>query len=226
MKKLQKEKLKGILGIALIVVAVTGMFLWETVLEEKLTYKQIFVAAEEIEVNTEITNDMLKIISVPKNQVLNDRIVDSGELVGLITKIAIPQNTQIYKGMLSKKAVNAGKSEYICAIPKEWICAYPDTLRRGDEVFFYSVTDSNLALDYGEGIPSTLSNAEMIISTKVAYVKDASNQEVINVSGSRLTGSANIEKIEVLMDKDKYTKLESVVASGKKIVLMYGEGAF
>ncbi len=83
--------------------------------------------------------------------------------------------------------------------------SYPQTLRRGDDVAFYC-------------------GGSIVTRAVVAYARDGSNAEVVSLSSERLTGSAPVSVIEVIVSENQALKLGTLADKGNKFVLLYSSG--
>lgn len=63
-----------------------------------------------------------------------------------------------------------------------------------------------------------------ILATKVAYVKDSANREVVTVGDrERMDGSSAIQSVEIITTSEKFKNLETQVKNGAKLILMYSD---
>lgn len=132
----------------------------------------------------------------------------------------------------------------ISQIPREWILSVPDTLRRGDDIVLYSAfydtellaqlqkkqtatsnsdkSDTNTAKNPASVTSGQPSEFEQLLQTKVAYVKDGANREVVTVSnGDRIDGSSVIGSVEIITTAEEFEKIEEKIQLGHRFVLMY-----
>jgi hypothetical protein len=227
MNRILSKKTKAIIGIGLILISVAGAFVWEKYGKEALVYSDVLVFKEDVKPNTVIKKEMLGIKRIDKSALLENRILSPEEIVNKQATVFIPMGMQLYGQMFEDQDLATGEGEYIFAIPKDWVFAYPDTLRRGDTVYLYEIKpiEEKDGTYYGEySQASEISSASLdqaLISTKVAYVKDSGNREVVDVVSERIDASATAAKIEVVINDEKYQKLKSSYENGNKFILMY-----
>jgi hypothetical protein len=154
-------------------------------------------------------------------------ILNPEEIMGKETTCYLPRGLQLSGKFFQDEEMTTGNGRYVFAIPTEWLYFYPQTLRRGDRVFFYAVPASdgkyigsaNLTVAAVSVLPDDYSTA--ILKTRVAYVKDSTNREVIDVTPDRLDGSAAISKIEVYINDEQYQLLKSNYEAGYQFIILY-----
>lgn len=65
---------------------------------------------------------------------------------------------------------------------------------------------------------------EEVLSAKVAYVKDSSNQEVVTVStNDRLNATSVISNVEIVTTPKEFKRIEEKINQGGKLVIMYSD---
>lgn len=82
---------------------------------------------------------------------------------------------------------------------------YPQTLRRGDDVLFCC-------------------KGAVVTKAVVAYARDGNNAEVIFSENERLSGSAPVSNIEVVVSEKQANMLGKLADKGNKFVLLYAAG--
>ena len=87
-------------------------------------------------------------------------------------------------------------------MPETWITAYPQTVRRGDRLFFYC-------------------GGKAITDAVVAHVKDGNNQEVYSGGTERLNDSGSVQQIEVVVDAEQTSLLAKLADKGNRFLLLY-----
>lgn len=227
-------KLKGILGFALIIIAIASMFLWEAIGRETLLYKQVIVMAQDVGPHQTVKKDMLGIMKVPRDTMIEDAVSDPERIIGKETISYIPMGLQLSPKFFQKPKLTIGNGKYILAVPSEWLYSFPQTIRRGDEIYFYPFAEDKESVYYDEngkassvptsaGIKSTevKPSSSALIKTNVAYVKDSSNCEVVDIKANRMDGSSSVSKIEVVITDEQYQKLKNAYEEGFQFVIMY-----
>lgn len=205
---------KRIVGIALIVVALAGMIGWETFGRDRLMTEKVLVCSRDVEKNEVITKDMLGMLKIDKRSVIVGRVKEPEKIIGRRAANFIPKGLQLSPEFFVEADLALSKNQKICAIPKEWIFAYPQTIRRGDTVSFYAVNQDQEGL-----LPPAGSSS--IMNAKVAFVKDTANREVIDVTPDRIDASADAAAIEIIIDDERYAILKNMAESGYLFILMY-----
>ncbi|MGE7692308.1 hypothetical protein ACQKMI_24410 [Lysinibacillus sp. NPDC097214] len=239
----------AILGIFLMILG-TGFFSWYEFWggREALHYGNVVVLSEEAIEGKIINKEDLVYLSIDKQLIREDTIVNPDDVIGKSAKHYIAPYQKLHSNYFDKADLVLGKGEYIAPIPMDWILTVPDTLRRGDEIIIYSATyeselnkpqvvasSNNSSTNQDKKNSTTDTNGGPILpvgksdewvelfSTTVAYVKDSANQEVITTSTTdRLNGSASISKVELVATTDEIKKIEEQIKNGGKLIIMYG----
>lgn len=195
---------KRIVGMSLIVVFLFALGFWEFWGRKNLGYQEVLTVRKELEPNTVISADML---SVKKLEVIPQDALspeDAESIIGLESKQLIPQGETLYAAYFEESSFTVGgeSGKYVLSIPNDWLKSYPQTLRRGDSVYFYC-------------------KGSIVTEAVVAYARDGSNQEVRSQDDSRLIGSAPVSLVEVIVDEKQAKLLGNLADKGNKFVLLY-----
>lgn len=146
---------------------------------------------------------------------------------------------------------NRSEGEAIRPIVNDMIFAQPGSLRRKDTIDIYAVSDADIESSSNENstegdedttetgeetivsstnpnqeVEATKLKAPILQDVKVVYVKDSSNQEVINEmetkgTEERLNATGNISDLEVILGEEDFDLLMNTVLSGKKLYITY-----
>lgn len=192
-----------VFGVVLIVLAIAGLFFWETEGRERFTYDEILVLAEPVEKSTIITAEMLttdRVAVAHPNAYRKDAVE---QIIGKETTQYISDNTQLFPQCFedTKLIAHKEKDEYVLSIPGSWLESYPQTLRRGDTVYFWC-----------EG--------KRVTSATVVFVKDSTNTEVTS-DDDRLTASSRVSLVEIIATEKKANTLAKLAEDGNKFVILY-----
>lgn len=236
------NKIKGYIGIFLILTAIGIIFYWESYGREKLLYKDIVVFKDYVLPKTIITEDMITFVKREENTLIKNVITNPKDVIGLESKQFIPRYSQLHPKFFDVPELVLDDDEFIFSIPKDWILAFPSTLRRKDTIYFYEITNNSFVNDlyikskknissennYMQNFENDkvdISNIETtkdaLIKTTVAYVKDNVNREVVSIDDERLNASSNISDIEIIITIDMLNKLKNSVAKGNKFIILY-----
>lgn len=219
--QIKNNKIKLVIGAILVVVAVSIVFVWEFYGKEILTYREVPVLVSNIDRGTEIQVSDLKMIKVSETSLYKETVYNPNDLIGKESLIDIPAGEPLMMNYFINLKDDLDKGKFVFAVPTEWIYSMPQSTRRDDNVSFYS-----LAIPQDNEVSASLIKPQIInntpvITTKVAYAKDASNHEVIDIKGERVDGSSNITSLEILVDRDQYKKLLKEVSIGNIFVITY-----
>ena len=234
--KIKKRKVLPILGFSLLGLA-SGLFSWYEFLggREIVNYKEVVVLKEDVTQGTDITNNSWTTLMVDKNTLIKNPILDPRKIIGKQAKHYIPAKSQLTPEYFAKEGLVLKAGQYVAQIPIEWTLSSPDSIRRGDNIIIYSaftdktslepktqnILQANSKSQPNNPIPNPV-GLKSLINSKVAYVKDSSNREVINVSsGDRLDGSAPLKSIEIITTPEDFKIIENEVKQGAKLVIMY-----
>ncbi len=195
---------KRIIGIILIFSTLTALAFWELWGRSNLGYQKIPVLKKDTERYTKITADMLtfKPIEHPNKGTLTGADVEG--LEGMAAGQYIPAGEPLYANYFTEAEFMTGEAtdSFILALPEQWLAAYPQTLRRGDRVFFYCA---------GEAVTDAIA----------VHVKDSNNQEIYSAGNERLQDSGRVQSIEVVVNATQASQLEKLAAKGNRFLLLY-----
>lgn len=195
---------KRIIGIILIFSTLTALAFWELWGRSNLGYQKIPVLKKDTERYTKITADMLtfKPIEHPNKGTLTGADVEG--LEGMAAGQYIPAGEPLYANYFTEAEFMTGEAtdSFILALPEQWLAAYPQTLRRGDRVFFYC-------------------GGEAVTDAIAVHVKDSNNQEIYSAGNERLQDSGRVQSIEVVVNATQASQLEKLAAKGDRFLLLY-----
>ena len=195
---------KRIIGIILIFSTLTALAFWELWGRSNLGYQKIPVLKKDTERYTKITSDMLtfKPIEHPNKGTLTGADVEG--LEGMAAGQYIPAGEPLYANYFTEAEFMTGEAtdSFILALPEQWLAAYPQTLRRGDRVFFYC-------------------GGEAVTDAIAVHVKDSNNQEIYSAGNERLQDSGRVQSIEVVVNAAQASQLEKLAAKGNRFLLLY-----
>lgn len=81
-----------------------------------------------------------------------------------------------------------------------------------------------LTEEEGTTADNSTNQIEELLKTKVAFVKDSANREVVTVSTSdRLDGSSVIRNVEIITTPEEFKMIENEINKGSKLIIMYTE---
>lgn len=220
MKRITSSKLKGLLGILLIIMAISLIYYWENYGREHFLYKEVIIAKKDIYRNERITNQNITTVMLEETNIPKGVVSKYTDILGKEAKQFIPQNAVIDDRYLANEGMTLSKDQFIFRIPNDWIADYPGSLRRGDDVYLYPVKRIEKFKAQQPMIETELS----VIMLKVAYVKDSGNREVKNIENEkikRLDATSSIHSIEVMITEEQLKSLEEIYGEGYRFLLMY-----
>lgn len=246
--KLQKvtSVILPIIGIFIMLAFIAIVWFWESYGRERYLYTNVIVASEDIKEGTVINKDMLGLAKVEKSKVISGVMEDPDKIIGKASRHFIPKLSQMHESFLITKELVMDKDHFITPLPKEWIKAVPNSLRRQDTAYICFVnselfnnsdtpekenkvilapggnTIQTYNADQGKNILVAAGTPE--IKTVIAYVKDGANREVVTLSKEeRYDGTAAISEINVNLTREEFKTIEEQIAKGSRIVIKYKE---
>lgn len=250
----QANKLKSLilpmLGIFLMVVFLGAVWFWESYGREMYVYSQVIVASEDIKEGTPITQDMIAYEKIETTKIIKGDVTDPNAIIGKVARHFIPKLAQMHDAYVIAPDLMTDKDHFITPIPKEWIKAIPNTLRRGDTAYICFV-NSNLFVDQNANIKSTETDQPITrdsqgniiqsvspaqvqamdtipdapeIKTVIAYVKDSANREVVTLSDKdRYDGSAAISELDLNLTDQEFQTIKDEITKGSRLIIKYKE---
>jgi len=226
-RKVKSGAVFSILGIILMLATLAMIYFWETKGRERFLCTEVVVLNQSIEADTAIEPSMIDLIKVNPDSLMEGAVVREDEIIGKYSAHYIPKYSQLSLVYFKNESAGTAKEDqYIFTIPADWIITFPNSLRRGDTVYFYPV---KVAGENGEESISfnSLSSTKVtkegeLIKSEVAYLKDSGNREVVNTEGEdRYDASANISSIEIITSYEDMSYLENLAESGWKFIILY-----
>ena len=226
-RKFKSGVVFSILGIILMLSTLAMIYFWETKGRERFLYTDVVVLNQNIEADTAIEPDMIDLVKINPDNLMEGAVAKKDEVIGKYSAHFIPKYSQLSLAYFKDESVGVTKEyQYIFSIPVDWIITFPNSLRRGDTIYFYPV---KVAGESGESSMSfsSLSNIKVtkeseLVRSEVAYLKDSGNREVVNTEGEeRYDASANISSIEIITSYEDMSYLENLDESGWKFIILY-----
>ena len=222
MKRNKFEIIKGIIGLALCLIAVFGIYYWETYGRIEYSKRDVVVLSESVKALTVITPEHLVIVKRDVFDLISDAIVDPEYVIGKVSKHYIPGRIQLTSEFFEEEGMQPGEGEYIFKMPTDWIASLPSTLRRSDDAFLYPVRGSIGELNEELYKSDLNESADPVKCLKIAFVRNQSNQEVQSVGQSdRLDANSNISSIELIATLEDIDRLNEMREEGYKFIVMY-----
>ncbi|HEX2925672.1 MAG TPA: hypothetical protein VHP38_05370 [Ruminiclostridium sp.] len=224
-----RQKFKGIIGIAIMFIALAATYLWVTYGQTEVQAVSLLVAQKDIPKGTVINNassyfkpTKISLGSKVSGAIKPDQI---NLLNGRIAEQYIPANGQITQHTFSDNSLILKENEFVFKLPPSWVYSIPSSIRRGDKISIYEI-DSRIdnKLSTNEDIAALLTKGrpESIFDTTVVYVKDSTNREVTDTNGNeRLDGTSQVSAIEIICTRHDTQVLENSILSGKKLIVVY-----
>jgi hypothetical protein len=224
-----RQKLKGIIGMAIMFIALVSTYLWVTYGQTEVQAVNLLVAQKDIPKGTVINNassyfkpEKISLGSTVAGAIKPDQI---NLLNGRIAGQYIPANGQITQQTFSDNSLILKEDEFVFKLPPTWVYSIPSSIRRGDKISIYEIDsriDNKLSTNEDLTAMLTKGRPESIFDTTVVYVKDSTNREVTDTNGNeRLDGTSQVSAIEIICTRHDTQVLENSVLSGKKLIVVY-----
>ena len=221
MRKVHKERLKGVLAVLLIAATFACGYYWENYGRQQFTYTDIIVFKEPVAANTEVKRNMLGIMKVENTTLIEDAVTNPESIIGKETANYIPCRLPLTKKFFTEAGLSTGSGKYNFKIPEQWIYSFPQTLRRGDKIYIYAIPSEEKYDTYAEGGQALAAQDRPLFQTKVAYVKDSANREVLNVANNRYDGTSTAAQIEIIITEELYNVLCKAHEAGYSFNILY-----
>ncbi|MBN2072723.1 MAG: SAF domain-containing protein [Actinobacteria bacterium] len=233
-RRFKLSKLFSVLGIIFILLALASMYYWETKGRKHFLYSEVVVLNQSVEEGDIITSEMLKIINVDRQSVMEGAITGKDEASGKKAGHFIPGYSQLSSVYFLDEEKVLNQNEYIFTVPENWIITIPNSLRRGDAIYFYPVKIHDEKNDeegptqsaqYGSKI--NLSDHEIksessILESRVAYLKDSGNREIVTISSEdRYDASSKIATLEIIATLEDVSYLQDLADNDYKFIILY-----
>jgi hypothetical protein len=215
----KRQTVKGIFGILVLLLAIFAIVVWENGGRQALTYTDALVMARDVLAGETVTRDMLGTMRI-ENDISVKNPPKPDDVIGRVTAVDIPAGLQLTTGFfLPEDGLDDG--ERVFALPTAWVYSCPRTIRQGDTVYFYPLKETEILDEEGNVEVAMSGGNRSVLSAKVAYVKDSSNREVIDVTPVRIDASADTSTFEIIIDDKGYSVIFNYVTAGHKFNLMY-----
>ena len=234
MKYFKTRRKKGtlifsILGLVLMIASIITICWWETSGRAQLLYSEVLVLNQSVEADATITEDMLEVIKIDPSIFIEGAVVDKEKVIGKTTTQYIPKYSQLNLEYFKGKKLEASKEDqYIFTVPADWIITFPNSLRRGDIIYFYPVKiedekgEESNSFNISSSIKVTKESD--LVKSEVAYLKDSGNREVVDTVGKeRYDASANITSIEIITNWKDFSYLQGLAYKNYKFIILYKE---
>lgn len=207
---------RALIGASLMVAAVSGMVLWEGWGRDALLLADVVAVDKNISAGQLLKEEDLVILGVPQDCITSDAVPasDMKSLVGMYAVNSLSPNQQVCrKDVVSEEElVKDQKTTFV--IPREWIAMRSSSLRRGDTVTLYRLSDYSSMGTY-----------------TVAFVKDDEDQEVYSLEGvedgkllDRTDSNMPVDHIEIVAELAQYGRIRQAVAEDGGLLVVQGKG--
>lgn len=216
--------------VSLICMAPLCLYIYsDTVKNEKLLDDTVTidVLKQSVDTGTVIDSiDMFKTIRVNEDYVRSnpDLVISSDDIIGKQAVTKILGSTPVLKQSFEDVTVFLEDNEMVFSIAPEWIVSTPDSIRRGDNIFFYAIKSSKWSTSENISFKE-LDTSKPVVESVVIYAKDSTNREVVTVGGTssddRYDGTSTVDNLEIKLTEEGFAKLKNYHDNGYQFIISY-----
>ena len=156
---------KQVIGIVLIVISILGLIAWEKWGKDQFLYDDVLVLRDNVEPGTVITASMM---TTKKMNVTEDflAVEEKENLIGMETAAFVHKGVPLFAEYFQEPKLSPSeqRGDYALALSQDWILSKPETLSRGDRVFFFCgeevLTSAYVSAIGTEGLIEVIVNAQ------------------------------------------------------------------
>ena len=204
---LRNKNAVTIIGVLIILVLLYWGY--STQINSAVQPTQVPVATKTIQPRTEITNEMVKMISVPKISVSDKVILSKKQIVGKYSQVntVIPEGSMFYTNTVIEKNklpdsifVKVKKGEIVYSFDVNMKTTYGNSIMPGNKIDIY--------MKIGNGNTEKIMLGKLVENLKVLAVKDSAGRDVFENTEQTRTPASFIfgvpEDIYLLLMKASY----------------------
>ncbi len=229
-----KKFLSIILSVLIIVGGFGAVVAFDKVKDEVNT-TEVIVAKKDIAFKEKIQEEDLEVVGVPSDQVIESSLNPEDMKVALNAHAAIeiPKGAQIHSILLDSFDLipNEKEGEFIAPIPKDWLFAVPQSLRKSYIADFYVISgDDQRVLNSlsdketkKEDLEAAITNDKepILKDVRISSVKDGSNNEVVTTTSKDAGSTGAISTIEIVANDEILNMLRDYTNKGYKLYVVY-----
>ena len=150
------DRSKRVIGLFLIIISLIGLAAWEKWGKNEFFYDDAVVLRDDVERGTVITASM---VTARKMNLDEDYLTyeEKEKIIGKQASGFVRRGVPLFEEYFVESNLSPDQrtGSFALALPEEWILAKPETLSRGDKVFFFygksCVTSAYVSLVSKEG---------------------------------------------------------------------------
>ncbi|MDR3224670.1 MAG: SAF domain-containing protein [Clostridiales Family XIII bacterium] len=201
----------------LILIAISGLVLWETKGRELVLMTDVYAAGNDIEKGETLDASMFRTVSVPRDALVSGAVTPRGasKISGGVAAAPIPEGAMLSSSYIDTPDEVSHRSDSYFTIERHWILMRSSALRRGDKA---EIMTANGARSFGV--------------FDIGFVKDAEDKEVTEMAGetgfggaaaeSRVDATSPIDHIEIVAQLPAYLMIREYAesATGPSLILV------
>lgn len=196
---MRKNRLKGIIALAILIISMVFMYLYLTFGQEALLTKSVLVSIVDIEQGTIISHEYFTEKKVYDDDLISGSI-GAGQLssiIGLASTQFIPANSQILGRYFEKPGIVVTGDKFVYKIPNNWIYAVPSSIRRSDEILIYEI---NSKIDQGINLCVEMEAPESMFGNTMENGTDNITDSTVDNTIENTTDTTKEEETDIISE--------------------------
>lgn len=198
-------------------ISIAAMIVWEGWGRDALLLTEVVAAGKTLQAGHLLQAEDVQLLKVPRDCVVEGALTAGriNELSGHYTLGRLSLNQQISIADIADEEELVKEQQTTFVIPQEWIAMRSSSLRKGDRITLYRLSD------YGS-----------LGTYTIAFVKNEQEQEVYSLEGiddrkllDRTDGSAPINHVEIIAELSQYQIIREAALVDGGLLLLQGEGS-
>lgn len=195
---------KTVIGIFVMITAISGIIYWETLGREKLLFSDILVLNRDVRPHTEITSDMLskKSVYLPNMDAMS--VQQAENLAGMVSVQYIHADTELFGEyfLREEQGVDEESGEFVFSMETNKLAAYPRSIKKGDRIYIYA-------------------GDSCVLDTVVLRTMDGTRETAAGCEDFEEETGARIETIEIKLNETEIIKLSQFLSENEGLTVAY-----
>lgn len=206
-------------GCVLLFVSVFGFIQWMSSYETTVSTTPVLMARKYIPAHTKITEEMVVVQSVDARLKNVEAIHDPTKVIGKETLIPMGTNEQFVPWKLEERNLYPNPGQNYFTFKMGVVSSVGNMIRRGDIVRIWLEMEDSVATEWRGLIGEEDLPAAMVVigNAKVAYVKDAQGNEVVDQGNSFSGPFAGVQSLSDSTDQES----DRMTASADTVLVTY-----
>jgi hypothetical protein len=211
------SNLRRFSGVLLILVAISGLVLWEAKGRALVLMTDVYTAGSDIKKGETLDASMFRTVSAPRDALVSGAVAppDASEIDGGVAASFIPEGAMLSSSYIETPDERSRRNDSYFTIEKDWILMRSTALRRGDKA---EILTADGARSFGV--------------FDIGFVKGADDKEVTETAGetgfggaaaeSRVDATSPVDHIEIVTQLPAYLMIRKYAesAAGPSLILV------